>query len=135
MEAISDAELVNGTVAYLTENEGTYVDDLIESLSKERHVAIFKHKIKEEEFGVNIRMARRFRIDAILSKSLKAHFVTVKDDPDCSLTKIVKLVKAPYVIDVHHVRSKEQIEKDRQTISEKISKFRILNVIVKDLLD
>jgi len=134
MNSMLDTELMDGTLEYLTEHEeGSYVDNLIKDLSKVYNVAIFKHKLKPEDFKTtpSIRMARRRVIDVILSKSLTSYFVTVKDDPECTLTKIVKNEVGPWVINVHHVRSKEEIEKDPQTLTEKIAQSPVIYSIKK----
>lgn len=118
VKAFEKAKEMNGSVHFLKQCADIQIQQQIEYLSKIENVSFSEYFPKPEEFGGSIRAARKACIDAILSESYYTYFLTVDNDPMCTLTRIFNETSLPYRINVTHVRTPEKIKEEEAKIKE-----------------
>jgi len=118
-KAFKKAKEMNGVVHILELCEYPCNACEIKCLSESKNVSFYKHIPKAEEFGGNLIAAQRACMDIILSESHSTYFVTVENDPLCTLTRIYNDTSRSYSIDVTYVRALVQIAEIDDTLADK----------------
>lgn len=135
VKAFEKAKELNGSVHFLKQCADIKIQQQIEYLSEIEKISFYEYFPKPEEFGGSIRSARKACIDAILSESYYTYFLTVDNDPMCTLTRIFNDTSLSYRINVTYVRTPEKIKEEEAKIKEEHWKMETKKELQKHALN